>query len=89
VNAEQLSCVYLRNHDALKAMQLLSVQQAADVVRPAWARLVVPYLPARVPAPVARRAPRRVQREASGVLPTAPGRAPGVQPGVPAPAPCP
>jgi len=46
VNADHLATVYFRNHDALKAMQLLSVQQAADVVRPAWARLVVPYLPA-------------------------------------------
>jgi len=70
-------------------MQLLSVQQAADVVRPAWARLVVPYLPAWIPTPVARRAPRRVQRQASGVLPAAQGRAQGVQPGVPAPATCP
>jgi len=42
VNADHFVSVYFRSHDALKAMQLLSVQQAADVVRPAWARLVVP-----------------------------------------------
>src|SRR5262245_17681230 len=90
MNAHHLSAVYLRNpYGALQAMQLLSDHQAPDVVRPAWARLVVPDLPARIPAPLARRAPRRVQCETSGVLPAAPGRAPGVQPGVPAPAPCP
>src|SRR5262245_26773281 len=68
-------------------MQRVRDDEAAVRLRAGRGRLVVPPLPPGVPAEMARRAPRGIQREAPRVLPAPPRRAAPVQSRVPAASP--